>query len=337
MISGLSMERRELVPRGQDLRVAMLDYWDGEIVWDCPLANFSTLRVGGPARGVAFPKGVKELAVLVKGLQKEGIPWRIIGRGSNILIPDEGFPGIVIVLGPQFAGIEKVSGDESHVQVKVEAGCSLSRLLRWAIDFELSGLEFAAGIPGSVGGAIVMNAGAFGKEIGQVVESIVLMDAAGNFSALGKDEFEFSYRQLKVTRGAETLKEGMVREGGSEAIVVSVIMKLARGNREQIEARCRKLNRLRKEKQPQGIASAGSFFKNPEGRAAGRLVDEAGLKGCRVGGAMVSPQHANFIVNMGDATARDILDLMEVVQKRVFSTAGVWLEPEVDIWGEWEH
>ncbi len=293
-------------------------FWHKDVVWDCPMSKFSTLRVGGNADAVVFPETVEELTALIKGAQRHNIPWWIIGRGSNILVADEGLPGVVVQLGRQFSGIERVAGDGEEVVVRADAGCSLSRLVEWCAEQELTGLEFAVGIPGSVGGAVVMNAGAWGEDISGIIASAQVLEPAGTLLAMDRDELGFSYRQWG---------------GGKEWIVVSAEFVLEKGKKEAIRRSLREYTARRKAGQPQGTQSAGSFFKNPPGNAAGRLIEDAGLKGMRVGGAMVSRRHANFIVNTGTATARDILDLMHMVQEGVKQKSGILLEPEVHILG----
>ncbi len=311
------VEGNNLASRSSEIRQMLQQFWHKDVMWDCPLAKFTTLRVGGPADGVVFPSGEKEIGQLIAGLNRHGIPWRVIGRGSNILAPDAGFPGIVLVLGRQFSSIETVSTEGDSLQVRVEAGCSLSRLVNWCKDEGLSGLEFAVGIPGSVGGAIIMNAGAWGKEICEVISSVRFLDAEGKLSTKERQELNFSYRHLATA---------------PDEVVLSGVFNLRRSTQEEIAATCRDYLKRRKMSQPQRVASAGSFFKNPEGQAAGRLIEKAGLKGLRVGGAKVSEVHANFLINTGSATAQDFYELMGLVQAEVLNRTGIMLEPEVDIW-----
>ena len=306
-------------------------FWTGEILWDCPLAEFTTLKVGGPAGAVLFADKPEQLRHLLGWLRANQIPWRVIGRGSNILVPDEGFAGVVIILGRGFAAIEPLggpgrSGAPEPVLVRVGAGCSLARLVNWCAAFPphgLAGLEFAQGIPGSVGGAVIMNAGAWGMNIGQAVQVITMLDQDGRLLTEAKDQFDFAYRCWHRKAGAS-----------SEVIVLNVTFALLGSDQNQIKAACRTYHRRRRESQPHGVASAGSIFKNPAAQAAGRLIEEAELKGHRIGGAMVSPLHANFIINTGKATAQDILDLMREIQTRVFNRTGIMLEPEVHILGQ---
>lgn len=291
--------------------------WPGALRFDCPMAAWCTLRVGGPARVLAEPAGLNELQSLLATLTELAVSWRVIGRGSNLLVPDRGYDGVVVVLGRKFAAIGPVEEcDDGRIAVWAEAGCSLMRLVNWTVEQGLTGLEFAAGIPGSLGGAVVMNAGAWGKEMGQVISSVCFLSKTGELIEKRRAALAFSYRRLET--------------GGM--VVVGAECALAAGDRQLIAGRCRELIKKRREKQPRMVASAGSFFKNPPGLpAAGKLIEDTGLKGFRLGGAMVSEKHGNFLVNTGCATAADLLELMELVQERVFARFGIWLEPEVHI------
>jgi len=291
--------------------------WSGEIEWNSPMARWCTLQVGGAARAIATPADREELQSLLAVLTKLGVCWRVIGRGSNLLVSDAGYDGVIVMLGRKFAAIGQRAGKNvGETLVQVEAGCSLMKLVNWCAAQGLEGLEFAAGIPGSVGGAVVMNAGAWGKEMSEALASVTFLSGPGEFAERKKGDLAFSYRHLDA--------EGM--------IVVAAEFLLQVGDRQAIESRGRQLMRDRKEKQPQGLANAGSFFKNPAGLPpAGKLIQDAELKGLQVGGARVSEVHANFLVNTGSATAQDFLDLMRRVQEKVFERFGVWLEPEVHI------
>lgn len=288
----------------------------GKVMWNCPLARYTTLRVGGPAEAFVVAENDADLARLLKWLRANDIPRHIIGGGSNILVPDQGLKGVIVMLGRGLAGIETIGEENDKVLVRAGAGCRLAGLIKYCSDRAISGLEFAVGIPGSIGGAIVMNAGCWGKEIGDVLYSVTMLDQAGELVSEPREKLELSYRQLS---------------GGHEKVIVAAVFALKQGDKQEIKATCSEYLHRRKEKQPQHLASAGSFFKNPPGQTAGRLIEEAGLKGYRVGGAMVSPRHANFIVNTGTATAGDILALMRKVQSTVFERSGIMLEPEVQI------
>ena len=291
----------------------------GDIVWHGSLANYTTFNVGGRAEAIVFPRGREELSRLIRSLRGLDVPWVILGRGSNVVIADAGLKGVVIVLGRDFAEIEPVEDAADSIVVRVEAGCSLAKLVSWAVERGLAGLEFAAGIPGSVGGAIVMNAGAWQREMKDVLLRVGIMDGQGAVSAREVAAMHFAYRTWGEMQGAIAL-EGFFR--------------LKKDNPAMLREMCKEYRQRRKMRQPQNMASGGSFFKNPPGgKTAGQLIDQAGLKGCLVGGAMVSLVHANFIVNTGRATARDIIDLMGMVQKVVQEKYGIALEPEVKILG----
>ncbi|OGR08316.1 MAG: UDP-N-acetylenolpyruvoylglucosamine reductase [Deltaproteobacteria bacterium RIFOXYD12_FULL_50_9] len=304
---------------GRLIEEALADLWQGVVLWDYPLSRLSTLKVGGPAKAVVFPGNAGELLKLIKGCKQIGIQWRVMGRGSNILVADQGVAGVVIVLGPDFSAIETVNESPETVLVRVNAGCSLAKLVSWSERQALSGLEFAAGIPGSIGGALVMNAGAWGSEISNVTTSITLLEQDGQIYERDRAALPFVYRSWGAPVGT---------------IALNGTFRLVRGERVRIAGACREVLRQRREKQPLDLASAGSFFKNPVTMPAGRLIEEAGLKGCRIGNAMVSDKHANFIVNVGGATADEIKALMRLVQEKVFVRSGILLEPEVHIWDE---
>lgn len=296
-------------------------FWKGEILWDSPMARYSSLKVGGPAEAILFAEHQDELTGLVSWLHENNISWRVIGRGSNILVPDEGLHGVVILLDGEFTTFEtfdNLNQPDGTVRIRAGAGCLLAKLVQHCIAKSYSGLEFAVGIPGSVGGAIVMNAGAWDHEVGELIDSVTVMDNNGTIITEKKENLGLEYR-----------KWGM----DPETILLFATFILSHGDKHEIETKCKKFHGLRKQKQPLGRASAGSFFKNPSGHAAGRLIEDVGLKGFKVGGAMISEQHANFIINTGKATASDILTLMREAQSRVFKQFGIKLEPEVHILG----
>lgn len=282
------------------------------------MSGYSTLKVGGPAEALIVAEETNELLGLVRWLTENEISWQVIGHGSNILVPDEGLPGVIIVLGKGFSEVKPIRSVIDRMQVKAGAGGSLAKLVGFCRTVGLTGLEFTVGIPGSVGGAVMMNAGAWGREIGKFVHSIETISPAGTVLELKRDRLKFSYRQLA---------------GIDRSIILSCTFDLVRENRKTVAEQCREYAERRRRQQPQGMASAGSFFKNPPGHAAGRLIEEAGLKGLRIGGAMISPQHANFIVNTGSAAARDFFEIMRKVQEKVFERFGIMLEPEVHILG----
>lgn len=298
--------------------------WQGDLLWDVPMGRYCTFRAGGIADAMVDASSLGELGRLLRFLRQNEIAWRVIGRGSNILVSSEGFHGVIIRLTDNFNQVhraaESTDRGSSPVIVHAGAGCSLARCIVWTTNQALSGLEFLSGIPGSVGGAIRMNAGAFGSEIGTCLYSISIIDKNGFLHELKQKDLQLNYRSTRYNN--VDLEEG---------IIVAARFSLKRGIRREIAEKSRKYLQKRKAKQPGGVASAGSFFKNPKGDAAGRLIDAAGLKGLRRGNAMISKKHANFLVNTGGATASEIMELMQEVQKRVFNKFGIMLEPEVHL------
>lgn len=278
-----------------------------------PLARHTTFRVGGPADVLFLPESAQELQQAMELAREAGEDCLVIGNGSNLLVRDGGVRGLVIKLAGPMSGVS-VEG----TAIRAQAGASLSQVSRAALQASLTGLEFASGIPGSLGGALAMNAGAYGGELSQVVrEAMVLMD--GRVQTLSREELAMGYRTTRV-----------LREGG---IVLSAVLDLKEGDASQIAETMDELNRRRREKQPLSFPSAGSTFKRPEGYFAGALIEQAGLKGYAIGGAQVSEKHAGFLINRGGATASDLLRLIEYVQERVYAQSGVRLETEVRICG----
>lgn len=289
-----------------------------EIMFDCTLKQYTSFSIGGPAAAVIRVERRQDLQTLLRYFSEEDIPWRAIGGGSNLLVGDEGYPGAVIILGKCFKKV--VRGDilkGGKFLLRVGAGHSLSLLAGKCAGEGLAGLEFGYGIPGTLGGAVVMNAGAWGGEMAQLIDSITVETSAGEKS-FQKKELKFSYRSWRN-----------FKELCGEAVITEATLLLAQGDPEELKKRCRDLLARRKTSQPTGYANGGSFFKNPPGDSAGRLIDKCGLKGRRVGGAKISEKHANFIVNTGNASARDVKKLMRVVQEVVKSKYNVELQPEV--------
>lgn len=281
-----------------------------------PMARHTTMRVGGPAEILFSPASEGELLFAVREAKRAGAPFRIIGNGSNLLVLDGGLPGLTIRLGEAFS---KISVDGN--QIRAQAGALLSRVAAAARDASLTGLEFASGIPGSAGGGMAMNAGAYGGQLSDVFEGCRALDPeTGIISALGPAEMALGYRE------SAALSRGL--------IVTEAAFRLTAGEKTAIQAKMDDLSARRREKQPLNLPSAGSTFKRPEGHFAGALIEQAGLKGLRVGGACVSEKHAGFVVNDRNATARDVLDLIRLVQARVLEHSGVRLETEVRILGE---
>lgn len=284
----------------------------GYIHLDEPMSRHTSFRTGGPARVFIVPGDEDELTQVVKTCKENKLNFYIIGNGSNLLVPDEGFDGIIIKIGRELGDIT-VEGEVIHAG----AGALLSKVAAVALGESLTGFEFAAGIPGSIGGAVSMNAGAYGGEMKDVVSSVRLMTYDGTVKTLTCEEMDFSYRHSVISHG--------------DYIVLSADIALKKGNYDDIKAYMKELSDRRKEKQPLEYPSAGSTFKRPEGYFAGKLIMDAGLRGYKVGGAQVSEKHCGFVINAHDATSGDIFKLMDDVKNIVYEKFGVILEPEVKI------
>ena len=285
----------------------------GTVQERAPLAPLTTWRIGGPAELLLTPIDVEDLATALSWATETGHPRRVLGNGSNLLVRDEGVAGVVLRLR-RVLDRARQEGRRWHVG----AGLSFPKLARLAAGAGGSGLEFAAGIPGTVGGAIVMNAGWHEYEIGNHVESVECLDLLGHRHSLTADDCAFGYRTSRFR--------------GGEEIVVGATLRLEEGDAETITRRMEDFAESRKQNQPTELASCGSVFLKPPGDFAGRLIDEAGLKGLRVGGLEVSPKHANFFVNLGGGTARDVLELVERVERAVRERCGVKLQREFVVW-----
>ena len=285
-----------------------------ELKWvkDEPLSKHTSFRIGGPARRMAFPRSTEETVILSGFLQELGVRTFVLGNGTNVLCPDEGLDAVVIITG-EMDGIERLDGDE----IAAEAGVSLARLATFAWKEGLTGLEFAHGIPGSLGGGVVMNAGAYDGSLSDVLTEVTALWPDG-VRTLQTPELKLSYRHSIFTEEPE-------------AVVLRARLKLRGGDGAAIKARMDELMERRKASQPLEYPSAGSTFKRPAGHFAGGLIEQCGLKGTRVGGAEVSVKHAGFVINTGGATCADVLKLIETIQKTVLDATGVTLEPEVKI------
>lgn len=278
---------------------------------DEPMKKHTTFRIGGPARFFYVPKNIEELKLIIQYCKNEKLKYMIIGNGSNMLFLDEGFDGAVICVGSSMGNI-----NVDNISIYAEAGALLSKVASSARDAGLTGMEFAAGIPGTIGGAIVMNAGAYGGEMKDIVSFVDILEADGNLRRYSNEEMQFGYRRSIVD---------------ADKVVVGVGLKLACGNIDDINARMDELKTARVSKQPLEFPSAGSTFKRPEGYFAGKLIDDCGLRGYRVGGAMVSEKHCGFVINYDNATAKDVLKLIDDVKNKVYDEYNVLLEPEVRI------
>ncbi len=278
------------------------------------MAKHTSFRLGGPAEAMAFPKNEQELSRLLQWAKAEGCKVAILGAGTNVLAPDEGLKGLVICLKDCLEGMELIG---SNV-LRVAAGVTMTRAAVFAAKNGLSGLEFAHGIPGTVGGGVYMNAGAYGGEISGVCKAVRVMDADGAVRELTAEEMGFSYRH-------SVLED----EGG---IVLSCDFQLQKGDEEAIRSKMRELQQKRSASQPLDLPSAGSAFKRPVGGYAAAMIDQAGLKGFRVGDAAISTKHAGFAVNVGNATAAHVKQLLKQVSDIVCDQTGIRLEPEIRIW-----
>ena len=283
-----------------------------------PLSRHTSFRIGGPAVVMVFPKTVEELKPLLQTASAHGITPYILGAGTNVLAPDEGLQAIVICLKDALTSIRLLD----KTRMEVFAGESMAKAAVFAKNHALTGLEFAAGIPGTVGGAAYMNAGAYGGELKDVVTLVTAMEQSGKTVAYTPAELQMSYRHSRFSDEAVP------------SVILSVPVALHPGDLETIRATIREFAARRREKQPLSVPGCGSTFKRPEGQFAGTLIDNAGLKGLRIGGASVSTLHAGFLVNDENGTAADYLALIAAVQKAVQEDSGVWLEPEVRILGE---
>ena len=285
-----------------------------ELRFDEPMSRHTSFRIGGPVAVMAFPRSGAELADILKVSALLDVKPAILGAGTNVLAPDEGLDGLVICLKDCMGGMERLD----DTTIRVAAGVTMTRAAVFASNLGLSGMEFAHGIPGTVGGGVYMNAGAYGGEIKDICVAVEVMDMAGNLTRRTNTEMGFSYRH-------SVLEE-------AQAIVLSAEFKLTPSTTEEVKAKMQELLRKRSASQPLDLPSAGSAFKRPVGGFAAALIDQAGLKGFTVGGAGISTKHAGFAVNLGGATARDVKELLARVSDIVYEKSGIRLEPEVRIW-----
>ena len=281
-----------------------------------PMNKHTTFRIGGKADFLVCPKNIENVKDIISYLSDNSINYYVIGNGSNLLVKDKGFRGVIVKLFKDFSKV-----DVDGCLIKAEAGATLSAVAKKAMQSSLAGMECLSGIPGTIGGAICMNAGAYGGEIKDIVKDITVLEN-GVIKKLTKDEAEFSYRNSKIMR--------------EKMVVLEVVLELEKGNKEEIQEKMKLLMAQRNEKQPVNLPSAGSTFKRPEGYFAAKLIDDCGLRGFSVGDAEVSKKHCGFVVNNKNASACDVLKLMEIVSKKVKDEFGVLLEPEVRIIGEWQ-
>lgn len=291
----------------------------GDVVFDEPLSRHTSMGVGGCAQALAFPGNREQLRDLLSLLGAQKIPYVPVGNWTNLIVRDGGFRGVII--GLKHMKDYKLTQDPGgDFLLQADAGVSLSDLVNLSAREGLTGLEFCAGIPGSVGGAIVMNAGAYGREIKDALAELTLMDSRGTERTWPCGQLQFEYRRFVFPE--------------KDAVILGATFRLARSSKETVGEKIGEIRRIRKEKHPLEYRSAGSVFKNPQGQPAGKIIDELGLKGLQIGGAKVSEKHGNFIINMGEAKASDILDLIRAIQEKVLKERGIRLEAEVITIGE---
>lgn len=287
------------------------------ITQNADMKKLVTFRTGGIADILISPTSTKELSDVIKFFCEERISYHILGKGSNVLINDSGLRNPVIQIGKNMSDVSVFENC-----ITAQSGITLSSLASFALEHSLSGLEFASGIPGSLGGAIIMNAGAYGEEICGIVEAVSYIDPSGVQRVATAEEMEFSYRHSALS--------------DTGCVITAATLNLKERSKEEILKKMNDLSKRRRDKQPLEYPSAGSTFKRPEGYFAGALIEEAGLKGKCIGGACVSQKHAGFIINMGEASTSDVLKLIEYVKEKVYEKSGVLLEPEVKFWTEEE-
>lgn len=287
----------------------------GRVLLDEPLRLHTSLRIGGPADVFVSPAGLEDLRTALRITHQHGVPVVILGNGTNVLVSDQGVRGCVIQIG---RGLGNIRNDESNICA--EAGVPLPKLAREAARLGLSGLEFAAGIPGTVGGAVVMNAGTHEGDISDIIQEIHVVDKMGELAVLLPAQMQFGYRMSTV-------------RAHHEVVVVAASFRLVPRDHGQIRDKMQALAERRRRTQPLGLPTAGSVFRNPPGDYAGRLIDQCGLKGVAIGGALVSPVHGNFIVNNGDARASDVISLIQLIRDRVNQSTGLHLELELELVG----
>lgn len=311
--------RGKYTVRDRTLRNTLREIVSGKVFLDEPMSRHTSMRVGGPADALVFPESPDALCRIFKLLQHLRIPFITIGNGTNLIVKDGGYRGAVISL-KDIKSIRLAERGTAQAALYADAGIALSEIVLLAAEKSLTGMEFCAGIPGTVGGAVRMNAGAWGTELKDAVDSVELMNGSGEIRQCTREILKFSYRNLDLPENA---------------IITGASFLLNRGIKKQIQDRIAEIMRMRKAKHPLEYHNAGSIFKNPTGGIpAGQIIDELGLKGTQIGGAKISEKHGNFIVNVGSATAGDILALIDMVKNTVRQYRGIDLETEVKIIGE---
>lgn len=292
----------------------MAIYPQNAILKNVSMKDYTSMRVGGNADLMVQPGSIEDIQKGVSCLRSLNVPFLIMGNGSNLIFSDRGYRGVIIKIG---SGISKVEVSDSIITA--EAGASLAYVANLALEYSLSGMEFASGIPGTIGGAACMNAGAYDGEMKQVIIETLCIDKHGKYITLRDEEHDFSYRHSRIQ--------------DEELICLKVKLQLKKGEKKEIQAKMSDLNTKRREKQPLNFPSAGSIFKRPQDAYAGKLIDDCGLRGYRIGGAQISDKHCGFIINTGNATASDVLSLIKHVQEIVYSKFGKLLDLEVKVIG----
>jgi len=303
-----------------ELQAELKNIWGDRVLFNEPMERHTSMGVGGSADAVIYPRMLGELRKAVDFLQSRGVPYLPLGNGTNLIVKDGGYRGVFISL-ERMNGFRFRNEERSAGMLTAEAGFDLADLVRNAAEAALAGVEFLAGIPGTLGGAIRMNAGAYGHDISEIVRTVYLVNGKADLVTLGREDLRFRYRGLELPPGS---------------VIAGADLELRRDSTKDIRRRMKDILEQRKKKHPQGIRSAGSIFKNAPGMPAGRIIEESGLKGMRIGDAQVSEMHGNFIVNLGSARAADIIAVMEAVRKKVLESKGVLLEPEVEVVGDAE-
>ena len=301
-----------------DLSLFKNEFAAEKLLYNEPMSNYTSFKIGGPADLIVFPETKEEIQKAIWICKEKGFPYFIMGKGSNLLVKDAGYRGVVIALCKNYEDITLLDKNSIYAG----AGVTLSKLAGFAMDNSLAGLEFASGIPGSLGGAVFMNAGAYDGEMKDVITSVDLLDENGNEISKTNEEMGFGYRT------------SIIQKNDGKYIVLGANLKLEAGDSAQIKTKSLELNKRRKDKQPLDLPSAGSTFKRPEGYFAAKLIDDAGLKGLSSGGAMVSEKHCGFIVNFNKATADDVITLIEMVKEKVYKQFSIELEAEIRIIGD---
>lgn len=286
----------------------------GKVIFDAPMRQFTSIKVGGPADSLLFPKNLEELMKAILHANRRNIPFFILGKGTNLIVRDKGIRGWVISLTQ---GLKKMRIEGEKVEA--EAGLPIQRLVQVTVQKGFTGLEPFFGIPGTVGGGLAMNAGAWGVEMKDVVQSLTLMKEDGTILERARSKLKFSYRKLAIS---------------PSWVILKGVFQLKKGKKEEILEKIKSYSELRKRSQPLDYPSAGSIFRNPQEGPAGKWIEQVGLKGFKMGQAMISDLHANFIVNLGKATADEVIRLMDWVEKRVYEETGISLEREVRVVGE---